>query len=254
MQLALCLLVACCLSACARRPAVSVGAAPTAAAIALSTATAFASPAAIAAASPDWQDDFGLARRTLASTGKSRYFILTPGYQLILASQNSKLTITVLDQTRQLGDTTTRVVEEREEMNGAPVEVSRNYFAIDPQTGDVFYFGEEVDLYANGQAAGHGGAWLAYQDGNQPGLAMPGTPVVGMKYYQELAPGVAEDRARIVSTTEGITTRGGSFENCLLTQESSKIEIGAIEYKTYCPGIGLVQDEEMTLASYNTIP
>lgn len=40
------------------------------------------------------------------------------------------------------------------------------------------------------------------------------------------------------------------FENCLLTQESSQLNPAAIEYKTYCPGIGLVQDQSLVLTSY----
>jgi len=42
----------------------------------------------------------------------------------------------------------------------------------------------------------------------------------------------------------------GDFENCLLTQESSQLNPAAIEYKTYCPGIGLVQDQSLVLTGY----
>ena len=44
----------------------------------------------------------------------------------------------------------------------------------------------------------HKGAWLADKNdknGAKAGLMMPGKPKVGMKYYQEIAPGVAMDRA-----------------------------------------------------------
>ncbi len=201
----------------------------------------------------DWKEDFNLPARKLASVGTSRYFVLTPGFQLILASGNSKLTITVLNETQEVNGTTTRVIEEKEESNGALSEISRNFYAIDQETGDAFYYGEDVDFYANGQITGHGGGWLAYEKENRPGLIMPGIPQVGMKYYQELAPGVAEDRARVVSVSETISTLAGDFENCLRTQESSKIEPAAIEYKTYCPGIGLVQDESLTLVSYQSL-
>jgi hypothetical protein len=145
------------------------------------------------------------------------------------------------------------VIEEHEEERGSLAEVSRNFYAIDPDTGDVFYFGEEVDTYSQGQLTGHGGTWMAFENGSRPGLIMPGAPAMGMKYYQELAPGKAEDRARVVSISETINTKAGDFKDCLLTQESSKIEPGVVEYKTYCPGIGLVQDEALTLASYQTL-
>jgi hypothetical protein len=214
-----------------------------------------ASPAPTATASRHqaWQEDFELSSRKLESTGESRYFILRPGFQLVLASATGNLTITVLKETKEIGGVTTRVIEEREEQAGTLVEVSRNFFAMDPQTGDAFYFGEEVDTYSNGELTGHGGSWLAYDGENRPGLIMPGSPEVGMKYYQESAPGVAADRARIVSLSETMSTRAGDFENCLLTQESSPVEPGAIEYKTYCPGVGLVQDEGLTLVSVHTV-
>ncbi len=35
----------------------------------------------------------------------------------------------------------TRIVEERETEKGHLVEISRNFFALDPSTGDVCYFG-----------------------------------------------------------------------------------------------------------------
>lgn len=204
-----------------------------------------------AAVNPEsWQEEFDLANRKLSHTGEATYFNLTPGFQITLESSFETLVISVLDETREIGEITVRVVEEREHKNGELYEVSRNFYAIDPETGDVFYFGEEVDFYTQGIISGHSGAWIAYESKNRPGLIMPGMPVVGMKYFQEIAPGVAMDRARVVSITETFTTVIGEFENCLLTQESSQINPAAIEYKTYCPGIGLVQDQSLVLTSY----
>jgi len=210
------------------------------------------SPQDVNVSPEDWKEEFNIADRKLTHTGESRYFILSPGFQTILASQNAKLIITVLDETKEINGIPTRVVEEREEINGELYEISRNFFAIDQETGDVFYFGEEVDFYDKGNIVRHSGAWLAYENGNQPGLIMPGTPEVGMKYYQELAPGIALDRAEVISISETFKTPAGEFENCLATEESSKIE-AAIEYKTYAPGIGLIQDQSMTLVSYGYI-
>jgi hypothetical protein len=87
-----------------------------------------------------------------------------------------------------------RVVEEREWQDDELVEVSRNFFARCKETGDVFYFGEEVDLYEDGEIVGHGGAWLAGRDGALPGIIMPGRFLLGSRYYQEVAPDIALDR------------------------------------------------------------
>jgi hypothetical protein len=205
------------------------------------------------AISTEWQEDFNILDRELSDSGESLFFILRPGFQMVLESTFEKLTITVLDETKEINGITTRVLEEREERNGELTEISRNFFAIDQKTGDVFYFGEEVDIYSDGQVTSHSGAWLAYEKGNLPGLIMPGNPVVGMKYYQEIAPGVAQDRAEIINLSINFQTQAGEFTDCLLTQESSKVSPLAIEYKTYCPGVGLVQDETLHLVRFGYI-
>src|SRR6185503_7351194 len=100
----------------------------------------------------------------------------------------------------------TRIIEERETNDGQLIEVSRNYFAISKRTGNVYYFGEDVDIYKNGKVASHEGAWLSGVNGARFGLMMAAVPLVGSRYYQEVAPQVAMDRAEIVSVTEMFKT------------------------------------------------
>jgi hypothetical protein len=202
-------------------------------------------------AGPPYQDDFNLAGRTLSDTGEGRYFVLRPGFRTVLSDGETTLTITVLNQTREVGGVLTRVVEEREETNGLPAETALNDFAIDTATGDAFYFGEDVDVFQGGQLTGHPGVWLA-TNGNRPGLIMPGNPVIGMRYYQEVAPDVAMDRAEVLSTTETCTTPAGVFADCLVTRETSAIETFD-EQKSYVPGIGLVQDRDLLLVSHGYV-
>jgi hypothetical protein len=197
-----------------------------------------------------WQEEFGISKCNLLTTGRNQYFILEPGFQLILEGGDTKLQITVLDETKTVAGVNTRVVEEREWKDGELYEVSRNYFAMCEETKDVFYFGEDVDYYKKGKVVKHDGSWLAGKDGNRAGLMMPGTPKVGMKYYQEIAPGVAMDRAEIVSLTETVKTPAGEFKNCLKVQETTPLEFFAKEYKYYAPGIGMVQDEELKLVKF----
>ena len=202
-----------------------------------------------ASSADGWTQDFGLESRTLAATGESRYFVLKPGFQLVLEGGGERVAITVLDETEQVGAVTTRVVEERETKDGRLAEVSRNYFAIDPATGDVFYFGEAVDDYENGKIVGHGGSWRADEQGFKAGLIVPGHPVAGAKYYQEIAPGQAMDRAENVSTSATLQTPAGLFTDCLKTEETSPLESGRSK-KTYAPGVGLIQDEDLLLIRY----
>jgi hypothetical protein len=114
----------------------------------------------------------------------------------------------------------------------------------------VFYFGEDVDVYEDGKVASHPGVWHAGENGARAGLIAPGTPRVGAKYYQEIAPGVALDRAEVVDLEATLETPAGGFEHCLTTHESTGLAKHESEYKLYAPGIGLIQDEDLKLASH----
>jgi len=92
-------------------------------------------------------EEFFIEDCTFSDTGTTPFFILEPGYQLVLSGEEKdgteiELIITVLDETEKVDGVKTRVVEERESADGELVEVSRNFFAICGETSSVFYFGE----------------------------------------------------------------------------------------------------------------
>jgi hypothetical protein len=203
--------------------------------------------------SSPWQKEFDFTKCNMQATGKNPYFILEPGYQIVLEGEDTRLHITVLDETREIDGVTTRVVEEKEWEDGELYEISRNYFAICEQTKDAFYFGEDVDFYKNGKVVKHDGAWLAGRDGSKAGLIMPGAPIIKMKYYQEVAPGIAMDRAEIVSLDETCKTPAGTFSNCMKVEESTALNIFEKEYKYYAPGIGLIRDEDLVLTKHGLV-
>ena len=78
-------------------------------------------------------------------------------------------------------------------------------------------------------------------------------PKIGMKYYQEIAPGVAMDRAEVVSLTATLKIPAGAFENCLKTQEGSALKLREKEFKIYASGIGLLKDGDMLLTEHGFI-
>ena len=205
----------------------------------------------------EFTDSFMAESCTFNATGSNPFFVLEPGYQLAFEGEEdgeeAELTITVLDETRVVDGTETRMVEEREVEGGELVEVSRNYFAICEETNSVFYFGEEVDMYEDGELVSHEGAWLAGEDGNKAGIIMPGTILLGARHYQEVAPGVALDRAEIVEMDEEVETPAGRFENVLVVRETTPLEPGVEELKYYAQGIGLLQDKELKLVRYGTV-
>jgi hypothetical protein len=198
-------------------------------------------------------ETFALEECTWSATGANRFFNLTPGAQQTLAGEEDgtaiEVIITALDETEDVNGVTTRVIEEHESEDGAVVEISRNFFALCNETNSVFYFGEEVDDYEDGEIVGHQGAWRAGVDGARAGLFMPGLPLLGARYYQEIAEGVAMDRVEIVSLTESVTVPAGSYDGCLETFETTPLEPKVKETKRYCPGVGLVDDAGMTLVS-----
>ena len=202
---------------------------------------------AACARSGDWTSVFLVEKDELLSVGRNPYFILEPGYMLVLEGHGAQLIITVLNETKKVDGVETRVVEERETKGGKLVEVARNYFAISKRTNDVFYFGEDVDMYKDGKIANHDGSWLSGVNGSKFGLMMPGRVLLHSRYYQEVAPNIAMDRATIVSVTETVKTPAGEFKNCVKVEETSPLSRFTTEHKYYAPGIGMVSDGGMKL-------
>lgn len=201
-----------------------------------------------------WIDSFNLENCDLTSTGANTYFILEPGYQLVLEGQEDRtpiqMTITVLNETKLVNGTETRIVEEWTIEDGDLAEISDNYFAVCRQTNDIFYFGEDTDFYKDGKIISHNGSWQAGINNARAGMIMPDKAEVGLKYYQELAIGIDEGRAEIVSLDEVMDTPAGKFQQVLKTEETTTLEPGEKEYKFYAPGIGLIQDDTLKLAKY----
>jgi len=207
---------------------------------------------------------FPLDECTFSSSGRNLHFSIRPGDRLVLGGRDDgdvvRLQITVLNQTRQIKFVTeegesltvaTRVIEEREWRNGEIVEVSRNFYARCTQTGDIYYFGEEVDIYEDGVIVSHAGAWRAGKDGARPGIIMPGTFLLGSRYFQERAPGVAMDRAEHVQMGLTLTTPAGTFKECVEIVETTPLEPGSESIKRYCAELGLVVDNNLSLVEFH---
>lgn len=202
----------------------------------------------------EFTDEFFVDRCTFATTGRNPYFVLEPGFQLVFAGEEDgeelDLVITVLDDTEEVDGVLTRVVEERESADGELVEVSRNFMAFCTETGSVFYFGEVVDIYEDGEIVSHDGAWRAGENDAEPGIIMPGAVLLGARYYQEIAPGVALDRAENVAMDLTVETEAGTFEECLQVDETTPLEPGHVSVKVYAPGVGLIVDDVLELVEY----
>ena len=197
---------------------------------------------------------FNADKKNLVPTGKNPFFILQPGYTQVLKGKDEGKDavdeIKVLDETRIVDGVRTRIVKETHRQDSRIVEISFNFFAIDKTTNSVFYFGEDSQDIENGKVVGHEGSWLSGRKGAKFGLIMPGINLLGAKYMQEIAPGVAEDRAETVSVSEEIKTPAGTFDNALKTKETTPLEPDVVEFKFYAPSIGLIQDGNLKLVKY----
>ena len=197
-----------------------------------------------------WRRDFAVDKARLGPTGSNPYFPLTPGLKIHLSDGSETVIVSVLDETKQVDGVETRVVEERETEDGELVEISRNYFAVDRTTGDVYYFGEDLDIYEGGKVVSHDGAWLSGQNGVKFGLIMPGKPAVGDKFYLENAPGAVE-RVEIVDLDATLETPLRSFGGVVRCREDDVLD-GGVSHKWYAPGIGMVGDDEMRAIKVET--
>ncbi len=114
-----------------------------------------------------WQDSFPIDSYTMTAKGENRYWSLKPGRFVVLGNLESDgselVVISVLDETEMVDGVETRVIEEREYEDGELAEISRNFFAMAEETKDVFYFGEDVDYYKDGEVINHAGEWRAGQ-------------------------------------------------------------------------------------------
>jgi len=241
-------------------------------AVVVTLITVLAMPDILSAHQPGFTDSFMLEDcNGFSSTGSNPFFILEPGYQLILEGEEGgvdmHLTITVLNKTKTIEGIKTRIVEERETHDDELVEVSRNFFAICNRDNSIIYFGEDVficedglvqvgdNFLCDGEEPSHDGAWRAGgpdDDGlAEPGIIMPGTFLLGSRYFQELADGIALDRAEHVEMGLEVTTEAGTFDECVKIVETTPLEPGAKSEKIYCPEVGLVVDDVSVLTEIN---
>jgi hypothetical protein len=200
---------------------------------------------------PAFTDTFAEDKADLGPSGRNRWFCLEPGRYWVLEGKEEgktlRVTCTMLAETKTIDGVECRALEVREELDGALIEVTRDYHAISRRTGNVYYFGEDVDVIEDGKVVGHEGAWLSGEDGARFGLFVPAVPLLGARYYQEIAPNVAMDRAEILGIDEVVQTPAGTFRGVLHYVETNPLEPGHEDHKYFSPEVGFLVKEEESL-------
>ncbi len=144
-------------------------------------------------------------------------------------------TVTVVeDDTEIAGVPVTAVREATVAADGATVSSSVDYVAQD-RSGNVWLFGHE-----QGVPAGPG-SWRAGVGGSRAGLLMAAVPRLGDGYRQELAPGIAEDVARVESIDAERSTPAGDFDRLVHVVVTSSLADEESD-RYYARGVGLVQE------------
>ena len=79
-------------------------------------------------------------------------------------------------------------------------------------------------------------------DGAQPGIIMPGDPVVGLAYRQEYLAGEAEDKAKVLSLDARAKVPFGSFDGVLETEDINPLNEPkpTVEHKYFARDVGPV--------------
>ena len=153
-----------------------------------------------------------------------------------------KVVVTVTPRTKRIANgITARVVHDAVTEDGAPVEITDDYYAQD-RCGNIWYLGENTKEYENGKVTSTSGSFEAGVKGAQGGVIVPAKPTPGLEFRQEYYRGEAEDRAQVISLTDQVEVPDGHFGRgrVLLTREWNPLEPKSLELKFYARGIGPV--------------
>jgi hypothetical protein len=167
--------------------------------------------------------------------------------------------ITVARDTKTILGVTCLVVHDRVTINGSLEENTTDWYAQD-RAGSVWYFGEDSKDYKNGVVVSTQGTWEAGVDGAQPGVVITGIPKPGPTYRQEYRPGVAEDMARVLTTSSVQRVPAGTFRHVVETYDTDPLNPQKVERKFWAPGVGPVHvirigsfhQEEIKLISHSS--
>ncbi len=184
----------------------------------------------------------------------NKYFALPVGKKLtyettVQGKVTERIEIEILPETMTIEGVQTVVYLDKEYKNGQLVEETRDYLA-QHKNGDVWYFGEDVDNYWNGILVNHSGSFRHGKDGAKAGIWMKAEQRVGDSYRQEFYVGHAEDIRDTVAIGETVSTKSGTYTDCVRVYDWTPLEKNAREHKYYCPQVGaLVLTEDLETGS-----
>jgi hypothetical protein len=178
----------------------------------------------------------------------NRYLPLEPGtrwvYRTTTKDGQELNVVTVTDQHVSIEGVDATVVHDVVEVRGKVLEDTFDWYAQDAD-GNVWYLGEDTKSYEDGKVSTEG-TWKTGVDGAEAGIIMLADPHVGDFYRQEHYKGHAEDQGKVLSLDEKVSGPAGSWTGVLKTRDTTPVEPDVVEHKFYAPGVGVVQESEVT--------
>lgn len=176
------------------------------------------------------------------------YFPLEVGDEWVLEGVEEgvrvRVEVTVLERVELVAGVPTRILRSREFEDDELVEISENYF-VQAEDGTVCYWGEAVENYEDGELVDDEGSWRADDPGSAGGILMPGDVRPRVRFFQERAPGVAEDMSAILDVELEVQLPIGELEEVVWARDWNPLEGQSSadgDDKWFAPGFGLVAD------------
>lgn len=174
------------------------------------------------------------------------YFPLIRGRTRVYKKGTETVTVTVTGDTKVILGVTCAVIRDVVEDNGEVIEDTKDWYAQDV-SGNVWYFGEIVQDFADGELVSIDGSFTAGVDGAKAGIIMKASPAVGDVYRQEFSLNNAEDLGKVLNLRGSATVPAASCNRtCLVTKDFTPLEPGVSERKFYAPGIGSILEISST--------
>ena len=145
----------------------------------------------------------------------------------------------------------THLMLEVEFVDGELEEISANYFA-EADDGTVYYFGETVDIYEDGEIVDHDGSWLVggptepgdpvdTATATEPAVFFPGDPDIGDQWKPEDLFPVVDETVTLQAEGLSVSVPAGDYTGVVKVRETSDIDPDYKEKKWYAPGVGVIK-------------
>lgn len=144
-------------------------------------------------------------------------------YEAVTEDWLEKIEVMVPWWTKEILWVETLVFWDRVYVDWVLIEDTRDYLAQNKQTGDLWYFWENVDNYEDWEFLDHHWAWIAWIDWAKPWIWMLANPKVWDEFRNEYYKWEAEDITKIVWVWESVDVPYWKFDDCVKTLDRSPL-------------------------------